>query len=585
MLITSNEFVGAQSGKSLLRVAAYIRVSSNSDEQENSYEAQERYFTNLLEKNENWTSAGVYSDYAASGTNKDKRTGYKRLLRHCEEGRIDRIVCKSISRFARNTSDFITALDILREHHVTLLFEKENLDTGDTAGDFVITTLAAIAQEESRSISGNIRWGNQKRFPKGHARNYEIYGYRYAEGDDCMETLYGGYRVRRVEVVEAEAEIVRYIFSAAAGGMPFTGIARELNAKNIPPPNREKSRYPGKGGSAAKEEIEPGWTAPVISRIISLERYCGDVLLQKSYTPDFLTHKAKRNKGEVPQYLVRDHHPAIIERELFETARKIKEYNSQRFSNHKKERTPRALSGRLVCAECGKKFNVRNASLNPIWFCPTAALNNGKVSCHAEKVYEEQVVRMLRRAFVDRFELLTEPVVDDATVADIMSGRYEQEAADCGFSRNSQDFVRQMMARLENLQQYDHVERDRGFLKRQISLRQEGDEKARLEQRLNELEKYWAKVEYDHEERERALKWMAALPDGNEGTVAFLNGLTGTYARAFALSITVRDPLHYSVHWFDDTRTEVEMHSNIEDYRCTRAYFDGQRMREQKYHK
>lgn len=624
--------------KGILRVAAYIRVSSDSEDQENSYETQDRYFTALLQKNEDWTSAGVYSDYGISGTNKENRTGYKRLLRHCKEGKIDRIVCKSISRFARNTSDFMAALDILHEHHVTILFEKENLDTEDPTSDFILTTLAAIAQEESRSISSNIRWGNQKRFPKGHTRNYEIYGYRYAEGEDCMETLDGGYQVRRVEVVEEEAEIVRYIFKAVEDGMPFVRIARELNVKHIPAPNQGKKPFPIRGRSTTKEGIESGWTSAMISRMISLERYCGDVLLQKNYTPDFLTHKTKRNKGEVPQYLVRDHHPAIIDRELFDSVQKIKEYNSRRFKNQKKERTLHAFSGRLTCAHCGRNYNVRNAELNPIWFCPTSALNNGKTVCRAEKVYEEQIVRMFRKAFIDRFELLTEPVMDDVTVADIMSGRYGQADIQCGFSKRSDDFVRQMMVRLENVQKSDHMERDRGFLKRQIDalqvtvtesgrrlrqLQTQKDtletrknlledasvtdaeiamitnrletelarqqeavgEKTRLEQQLSNLEEYWAKVEYDHEECEKALEWMAGLPEGHEGTVAFLNGLTSTYVRAFALSITVYDPLHYTVHWFDDTRTEVEMYSNVEDYRNTSAYFDGQCMREKKYHK
>lgn len=156
-------------------MAAYIRVSTDSSDQENSYETQERYFNQLIESNPEWNAVGVYSDYGISGTSRENRTGFRRLLRHCKEGKIDRIVCKSISRFARNTADFMEALDALHDSGVTILFEKENLDTADPTNDFILTTLAAIAQEESRSISGNINLGNKIRFPKGEVRNAVIY--------------------------------------------------------------------------------------------------------------------------------------------------------------------------------------------------------------------------------------------------------------------------------------------------------------------------------------------------------------------------------------------------------------------------
>ena len=616
-----------------LRVAAYIRVSSDSSDQENSYETQDKYFSGLLSKNPEWTSAGVYSDYGISGTDKQHRTGYKRLLRHCREGKIDRIVCKSISRFARNTSDFMTALGILHEHHVTILFEKEGLDTADPTSDFILTTLAAIAQEESRSISSNIRWGNQKRYPKGQARNYDIYGYCYAKGEDAFETMEDGYQIHRVEIVEEEAAIVRRIFQEVEDGERYSDIARRLNYEHIPAPDQGKAKRKIRGRTTVKEGIETGWTSAMISRMITLERYCGDALLQKTYTPDFLTHKSRINNGEMPQYLVRDHHPAIISREQFERVQKVRQGNAARFGNRGK-RTDHPFSGRLICAHCGRAFNIRNASHYPIWFCPTSALNNGKGVCHAEKIYEEQAVRMFRKAFTDRFHLLSEPVLDDVTAVDILSGRYgEEESPRCHFDQRADRFVEQIRQRLVNIQKMDFMERDRGFLKRQIEalkvtiseaesrrrilttqrdtlgirkellndamvdgstlaalenrIQEESDrirnaekEKEKLEQRLSHLESYWEQLEAGHEERDRALEWIETLPEGQEGTVAFLNGLTSAYVKAFALSITVHDPLHYTVHWFDDTSTDVEMYSNVEDYRCTAAYFDGQRMRE-----
>ena len=615
-----------------LRVAAYIRVSTDSSDQENSYETQDRYFTELLTRNPEWIGAGVYSDYGISGTNQQHRTGYKRLLRHCREEKIDRIVCKSISRFARNTSDFMTALNILHEYQVTILFEKEGLDTADPTSDFILTTLAAIAQEESRSISSNIRWGTQKRYPKGQARNYDIYGYRYAEGEDAFETMEDGYQIHRVEIVEEEAAIVRRIFQEVEDGERYSDIARRLNYEHIPAPDHGKAKRKVRGRTTVKEGIETGWTAAMISRMIALERYCGDALLQKTYTPDFLTHKSRVNNGEMPQYLVRDHHPAIISREQFERVQKIRQGNAARFRN-KGKRTDYPFSGRLICAHCGRAYNIRNASHYPIWFCPTSALNNGKSVCHAEKIYEEQAIRMFRKAFTDRFHLLSEPVLDDVKVADILSGRYGEKSPRCGFDQRADSFVEQIRQRLVNIQKMDFMERDRGFLKRQIEalkvtaseaesrrrvlttqrdtmesrkellndtkvddgelaalgnriesesarIREAEEDQKKLEQRLIHLERYWEQLEAGHEERDRALEWIGTLPKGRDGTVAFLNGLTSTYVKAFALSITVHDPLHYTVHWFDDTSTEVEMYSNVEDYRCTAAYFDGQRMRE-----
>ena len=616
-----------------LRVAAYIRVSTDSSDQENSYETQDRYFTELLTRNPEWIGAGVYSDYGISGTNQQHRTGYKRLLRHCREEKIDRIVCKSISRFARNTSDFMTALNILHDHHVTILFEKEGLDTADPTSDFILTTLAAIAQEESRSISSNIRWGNKKRYPKGQVRNYDIYGYRYAEGKNAFETMEDGYEIRRVELVEEEAAIVRRIFQEVEDGERYSDIARRLNYEHIPAPDQGKAQRKIRGRTTVKEGIETGWTSAMISRMITLERYCGDALLQKTYTPDFLTHKSRKNEGEMPQYLVRDHHPAIISREQFERVQKIRQGNAARYGNGGK-RTDRPFSGRLICAHCGRAYNIRNVSHYPIWFCPTSALNNGKAVCHAEKIYEEQAVRMFRKAFTERFRLLSEPVMDDVKVADIMSGRYgEEEGPRCSFDKRADGFVEQIRQRLVNIQKMDFMERDREFLKRQIEalnltiseaadrrrilvtqrdtmeirkellndelvddstlaaldthigeeaarIQEAEEEKRRLGQRLTHLESYWEQLEAGHGERDKALEWIKTLPEGREGTIAFLNGLTSTYVKAFALSITVHDPLHYTVHWFDDTFTDVEMYSNIEDYRCTAVYFDGQRMRE-----
>lgn len=610
-----------------LKVAAYIRVSTDSSDQENSYETQERYFTQLLSNNPAWISAGIYSDYGISGTNKDKRTGFKRLLRHCRDGRINRIVCKSISRFARNTEDFVTALKTLRENNVSILFEKENLDTTDAVSEFILTTLGAIAQEESRSISANIRWGNQKRFPKGDVRNIDIYGYRFTEDKIVTES---GYAYKDVEIVEKEAEIIRRIFRAVADGERFSDIARTLNFEHIPAPKYKYTETRQKNNTKGwlKAGIEEGWTGRLISQIVHSERYVGDVIIQKTYTTDHLTHKVKKNNGEMEMYHIRDHHPAIISRELYEEVLKVLEFNRNYYGKRGGNKALRPFSCRLMCAHCGRFFTVYNSASNPIWICPSAKLNNGKSVCHAEKVYEEQIIRMFRRAVIDRFRLTQTHIVDNATVDDIMSGRFEGGPEDLSVRADS--FVTEMQGRLESIQRHDSMERDRAFLKRQITAVRKGNEQSgknvrllksqlnamttrmqfladdsiteemvnrkktaleqagkrltegeteekNLSERLAYLESYWDELEDDYEYREEAIAWMETLPKGREGTVQFMNGLTSEYVKAFVLSVTVHSPLKYTVHWFDDTRTEVEMDSNIEDYRYTSTWIRRRR--------
>ena len=632
--ISTASFRRTKKKEGRLNVAAYIRVSTDSSDQENSYETQERYFQQLIENNPDWNPVGVYSDYGISGTVKEKRVGFKRLLRHCGEGKIDRIVCKSISRFSRNTADFMTSLDILHDNNVTILFEKENLDTADPTSDFILTTLAAIAQEESRSISNNINLGNKMRYPKGEVKNLVMYGYRY---NGKMVTTESGYQCKDIEIVEEEAKVVRRIFQEVADGTSYTDVARGLNHDRIPAPEtvavraRKKSSKKGQLNS----DLEEGWTGRMISQMVQRERYMGAVLLQKKYTVDFLNHNTQRNYGELPQYLVKAHHPAIISEELFEAVQEIRRANSaKRKRGVKKESKP--FSGRILCGECGRFFRVRNSSNYPIWYCPTAEIYNGKRICHTEKVYEEQIVRAFRKAIIERFRLSAQPIHDNVEVADIMSGRYGDQFE--GFTKEADDFVPQMIKRLENIQHTDFMERDRAFYKRQIAALQIGvessgkklrllesqndvmqtrrellgdesideaviqsnaekigrlkakldrdmDEKKHLEERLEYLEGYWEDLEKDHDRREQAIEWMRELPKGRDGVVQFLNGMTTDYCRAFVLSIIVHSPLNYTVHWYDDTRTEVVMYSNVEDYRYTASYFDGQAMRDNCYRK
>lgn len=602
----------------LIRVAAYIRVSTESADQEDSYEAQQAYFTELLESNPSWISAGLYSDYGISGTSKERRIGFHRLLRHCEEGRIDRILTKSISRFARNTRDFLKALEILKKHHVTIVFEKEHLDTAIAQNELMFTAFGAVAQEESRSISANIQWGIQKRYPKGEVRNIPIYGYRYIEdGEAAYQTTESGYSFRKIEIVEEEATVVRRIFTEVAKGKTYVSVARNLNFDHIPTPEtplttkwKHMEETPAGRLNAGLDE---GWTARHISQIIKLERYAGDVLLQKTYKPDYKSHRVVRNRGEREQYYVKNHHPAIISRELYREVEEIREINSMQYRPRGGRRSY-PFSGRLVCAHCGRFYRTRNRKHRPVWYCASTGQNNGKQVCNAERIYEEQLVRMCRRAVIDRFQIVSELLKDTAGQPDIFSGNYT--AVDLDFCAGSEGLVKNLIQKMEVIQKADEMEHDRCFQKTRIARkqdeidvwsqktealranlevlqmrkeilhedidpslldalqRQERDAEEILEENRKEeqemtaqlayMEKYWSDLEADYEWRQRAIAWMQTLPEGRQGIVEFLNGLTDEYVKAFILSIEVESPLKYRVRWFDDTWSDVEMFSNVE---------------------
>ncbi len=312
-----------------LKVAAYARVSTDSDEQLVSLDAQKTYYEKLIRSNPKWEYAGLYYDEGITGTKNDKRRGLLRLLQDCREGKIDRVIVKSISRLARNTVDTLEIVRELSELGITIFFEKENIDTGSMNGELMLSILSGLAQNESSSISANEKWSIQKRFEQGKfVIGYPPYGYKNEDG--------------RMVVIPEQAEIVRWIFAEYMHGKGSYKLAGELNARGIP------SRKGGK------------WTPSGINGIIQNEKYTGDVLYQKTYTDSqFNRH---RNDEDVAQYYVRDHHEAIISREVFEAAQELMQQNGNMYGNVRdsgkyQKRYP--FSGKLVCGECGCTFKRR----------------------------------------------------------------------------------------------------------------------------------------------------------------------------------------------------------------------------------
>lgn len=273
-----------------LRVAAYARVSTDEEEQLTSYEAQVDYYTRYIQANPDWELVEVYADEGISGTNTKKRKNFNRMIEDALAGKIDRIVTKSVSRFARNTVDTLTTIRKLKDKGVGVFFEKENIDTLDSKGELLITIMSSLAQEESRSISENVTWGWRKRIAAGKVTVAYSHFLGYEKGEDGT-----------MQIVEDEAKIVRQIYGMFLDGKTPSGIAARLSRQGIPSP-------------AGKEK----WQSSTVKSILTNEKYKGDALLQKTFTVDFLQKKKKANEGEVPQYYVENSHPAIVTEEVFD---------------------------------------------------------------------------------------------------------------------------------------------------------------------------------------------------------------------------------------------------------------------------
>lgn len=315
-----------------LKVCAYCRVSSMNEDQQNSFVAQTSYYTEYITSNPNWTFVEIYADEGISGTTKEKRLDFLRMIDDCELGLIDFVVTKSISRFARNTADCIEVVRRLKELGVGILFEKENINTLSQESELVLSVLSSIAQEESCSISTNITWSNQKRFSRGIVpRIANILGYGYDK------------ETKQIIINEEEAQLIRQMFSWYIGGMGDNQITMKLNELNIPAM---------KGGK---------WAQCSVSNILKNPRYCGDVLLQKTIRRGTLGSKRKKNDGELPKYYVKNNHPPIISREDFELAQEIRQMRrlkhglTEEVIKNRANRYP--LSGKVICGVCNEKFN------------------------------------------------------------------------------------------------------------------------------------------------------------------------------------------------------------------------------------
>ena len=352
------------------RVAGYARVSTDSDEQVTSYAAQVDYYTGYIQSNPNWEFVEVYTDEGISGVMTKHRDGFNRMISDALAGRIDLIVTKSVSRFARNTVDSLTTVRKLKEKGVEVYFEKENIYTLDSKGELLITIMSSLAQEESRSISENVTWGQRKRFADGKVSMpyKQFLGYR--KGAKGIP-----------EIVPEEAELVIRIYKMFMSGKSTSAIARQLTNEGIPTPGGKKV-----------------WQKATVDSILTNEKYKGSALLQKKYTVDFLTKTMKVNEGEVPQYYVENSHPAIIKPSEWE---EVQVEMNRRRAKGKRHDCSSPFSGKIFCGDCGgvygsKTWHSTDKYRRVIWQC-NHKYDSGQ-KCGTPHIREETLQALFIRA-------------------------------------------------------------------------------------------------------------------------------------------------------------------------------------------
>ena len=359
------------------RVAAYCRVSTDNEDQANSFESQQRYFRQYIERNPDWELYAIFADEGISGTNTKKRKEFNRMIECAKNGDFDLIITKEISRFARHTLDSIFYTRDLKKHGVGVIFLNDNINTLDGDAELRLAIMSSIAQEESRKTSERVKWGQKRQMEQGVVFGRSMLGYDVKDG--------------KMTINEEGAKIVRLIFHKFVDeGKGTHVIARELREEGIEP-------------MRVKE-----WQNTVILRVIRNEKYCGDLVQKKTFTPDFLSHEKKYNRGQEEFVIIKDHHEPIISRELFDKANRILDAKSLSQEGKAKHSNRYPFSGKIKCGRCGASYVARyktrkDGSRYKAWRCYEAA-NHGRphidkagnqVGCSGESIRNEDAIYLL----------------------------------------------------------------------------------------------------------------------------------------------------------------------------------------------
>ena len=386
------ESAGRKNTVRKLRVAAYCRVSTEEEEQQGSFEIQKLYYTEKINSTPEWEVAGIYADDGISGVHTKKRDGFNQMIQDCKKRKIDLILTKSISRFARNTLDSIQYVRMLKQMGIAVVFEKENINTATMNSEMILTVLSAFAQAESESISQNVARGKRMGYKHGKfAFPYgRIIGYR-KEADG------------KPEIIPEQAEIIRLIFNSYLQGDSLQSIKAKLETAGA---------LTARGNTA--------WSAQSIQRILQNEKYCGDVLLQKTFTEDVLTGVHKKNTGQLPQYYIENYHDGIVSKQMFrEVQTEIARRNSKSAANQRKRRRGRynskyALSERLVCRDCGSPYKRVTWNIHGrkqiVWRCVNRIEYGTKFCGNSPSIPEEELHRAILKAVQDLAANFTDEV-------------------------------------------------------------------------------------------------------------------------------------------------------------------------------
>lgn len=494
--------------KPKLRVAAYCRVSTGSDEQASSYEVQVEHYTQFIQKNPEWELAGIFADDGISGCNTKKRSEFIRMIEECMAGRIDMIITKSISRFARNTLDCLKYIRELKEKNIPVFFEKENINTMDSKGEVLLTIMASLAQQESQSLSQNIKLGLQYRYQNGEVQVNHNRFLGYTKDED-------GHLI----IEPTEAEVVKRIYREYLEGGSLLQIGRGLEADGILT-------------AAGKAK----WRPETLRKILQNEKYIGDALLQKTYTVDFLNKKRVQNNGIVPQYYVENSHPPIIPRDLY---MQVQEEMMRRANLHSgKQRKKRvysskyALSSIVYCPKCGdiyRRIAWNNRGKHSIvWRCCTR-VEHGPEKCDAPTIQESElqaaVIQAINQTIGDRDSVITTLQKNVETVI-----LQEDESSTENIETRLEELQKELLKRANSKVDYnsiaDEIDRLRGLKQNALV---ESAERESLKKRIAEMREFLNSqptevLEYDEQLVRRLVEKVTVYDERFE--VEFKSGMT-----------------------------------------------------------
>lgn len=410
-----------------LRVAAYCRVSTEEEEQQGSFEIQKEFYTDKINSTPEWKIAGIYADDGISGVHTKKRDGFNQMIQDCKKHKIDLILTKSISRFARNTVDSIQYVRMLKQFGVTVIFEKENINTSTMNSEMLLTVLSAFAQAESESISQNISRGKRMGFRHGRFSfpYAQMLGYR--KGADGQP-----------EIIPEQAELIRMIYTSYLHGDSLQTIKGKVEA-----------------GGYKTVRGNTTWSTQALLRILQNEKYCGDVLLQKTFTDNVLTGGPKKNTGQLPQYYIENNHEGIVTKQMYrEVQAEIARRNSKSATNHRKRHRGRynskyALSERLVCGDCGSSYKRVTWSIHGrkqiVWRCVNRLEYGTKFCSNSPSIPETELHQAILKAVQNLAAKFT------GEVADQLNGILHQIEV-------GESLTPQLQAQLEqNQQEFDHL--------------------------------------------------------------------------------------------------------------------------------